>query len=77
VAVRLYLPIMLRRQAVWTFWSSLRSDLEGPFLDSFIAQILDLYVMVGRITAIYSRRDLWKYGPYIELTILDIAIYCT
>jgi len=33
--------------------------------------------MVGRTTAIYSRRDLWKYGPYIELTILDNAMYYT
>jgi len=41
-----------------------------------MAQILDLYVMVGRITAVYSRRDLWKHGPYMELTILDITIYC-
>jgi len=24
----------------------------------------------------YSRRNLWKYGPYIELTILDNTIYC-
>jgi len=38
--------------------------------------MLDLYVMVGRTTAVYSRRDLWKHGPYVELTILDMAIYC-
>ena len=76
VAVRLYLPVILLRQAIWTFWSGLRSDLGGPFLVSLVAQMLDLYVMVGRITAIYSRRDLWKHGPYIELTILDMAIYC-
>jgi len=31
--------------------------------------------MVSRTTAIYSRRDLWKHGPYVELTILDIAMY--
>jgi len=58
VAVRLYPPVILQRQAVWTFWSGLRSDLGGPFLDSLMAQILDLYVIVGRITAVYSRRDL-------------------
>jgi len=46
-------------------------------LVSPMAQMLDLYVMVGRTTAIYSRRDLWKHGPYIELIILDIAIYYT
>jgi len=39
--------------------------------------MLDLYVIVGQTTAIYSRRDLWKYGPHVELTILDIAIYYT
>jgi len=50
--------------------------LGGPFLDSLMAQILDLYVMVGRIIAVYSRRDLWKHGPHIELTILDNAMYC-
>ena len=66
VAVRLYAPIILRRQAVWTFWSGLRSDLGGPFSDSPMAQILDPYVMVGQTTAIYSRRDLWKHGPYID-----------
>jgi len=76
VAVRLYPPIMLRRQAVWTFWSGLRSALEGPFSVSPIAQTLDLYVMVSRTTAVYSRRDLWKHRPYVELTILDIAMYC-
>jgi len=37
--------------------------------------MLDLYVMVSRTTAIYSRRNLWKHGPYVELTILDMAIY--
>ena len=58
VAVRLYPPVILWRQAVWTFWSGLRSDLGGPFSDSPIAQILDLYVMVGRTTAVYSRCDL-------------------
>jgi len=77
VAVRLYAPIILQRQAVWTFWSGLRSNLGGPFSDSPMAQILDLYVMVGRTTAIYSRRNLWKHGPYIELTILDNVIYYT
>jgi len=61
VAVRLYPLIILQRQAVWTFWSGLRSDLGGPFSVSPMAQILDPYVMVGRTTAIYSRRDLWKY----------------
>jgi len=75
VAIRLYPPIILLRQAIWTFWSGLRSDLGGPFSVSLVAQMLDLYVMVGRITAIYSRRDLWKHGPHIELTILDMAIY--
>jgi len=44
-------------------------------LVSLVAQMLDLYVIVSRTTAVYSRRDLWKYGPYIELTILDMAIY--
>jgi len=58
VAVRLYPPVILWRQAVWTFWSGLRSDLGGPFSVSPMAQILDLYVMVGRTTAVYSRRDL-------------------
>jgi len=58
VAVCLYLPIILLRQAVWTFWSGLRSDLGGLFLVSLVTQMLDLYVMVSRITAIYSRRDL-------------------
>jgi len=77
VAVYLYPPIILLRQAVWTFWSSLRSDLGGPFLVSLVAQMLDLYVIVGQTTTIYSRRNLWKHGPYIELTILDIAIYYT
>jgi len=67
---------MLWRQAVWTFWSSLRSDLGGPFSVSPMAQTLDLYVIVGQTTAVYSRRDLWKHGPYIELTILDNAMYC-
>jgi len=76
VAVRLYPPVILLRQAVWTFWSGLRSDLGGPFLVSLVAQMLDLYVMVSQTTAMYSRHDLWKYGPYVELTILDIAIYC-
>ena len=75
VAVRLYPPVILLRQAVWTFWSGLRSDLGGPFSVSPVAQMLDPYVMVGRTTAIYSRRDLWKHGPHIELTILDMAIY--
>jgi len=77
VAVRLYPPIILLRQAIWTFWSGLRSNLGGPFLVSLVAQMLDLYVIVSRTTAIYSRRNLWKYGPYIELTILDMAIYYT
>ena len=76
VAVRLYPPVILWRQAVWIFWSGLRSDLGGPFLDSPMAQILDLYVMVGRTTAVYSRRDLWKHRPHMELMILDNAIYC-
>jgi len=76
IAVCLYPPVILLRQAVWTFWSGLRSDLGGPFLVSLVAQMLDPYVMVGRTTAVYSRRDLWKHGPYVELTILDIAIYC-
>jgi len=75
VAVCLYPPIILLRQAVWTFWSGLRSDLGGPFSVSLMAQMLDPYVMVSRTTAVYSRRDLWKHGPYIELTILDIVIY--
>ena len=43
---------------------------------SLIAQMLDLYVIVGRTTAMYSRRNLWKYRPHIELMILDNAIYC-
>ena len=77
VAVRLYPPIILQRQAIQTFQRGLRSDLGGPFSDSLIAQILDPYVIVGRITAMYSRRNLQKYGPHIELTILDNAIYCT
>jgi len=77
VAVRLYPPVILQRQAVWTFWSGLRSDLGGPFSVSLMAQILDPYVMVGRTTAVYSRRDLWKHGPYMELTILDNAMYYT
>jgi len=77
MAVRLYPPVILQRQAVWTFWSGLRSDLGGPFLVSLIAQTLDLYVMVSWTTAIYNRRNLWKYGPYIELTILDNTIYYT
>jgi len=58
VAVCLYPPVILLRQAIWTFWSGLRSDLGGPFLVSLVAQMLDPYVMVGWITAIYSRRDL-------------------
>ena len=62
MAVRLYPPIMLRRQAVWTFWSGLRSDLGGPFSVSLMAQTLDLYVIVGRTTAVYSRRGLWKHS---------------
>jgi len=45
-------------------------------LVSLVAQMLDPYIMVGQITTVYSRRDLWKHGPYIELTILDMAIYC-
>jgi len=77
VAVCLYPPIILLRQAIWTFWSGLRSNLGGPFLVSPVAQILDPYVIVSRTTAVYSRRDLWKHGPYIELTILDMAIYYT
>jgi len=76
IAVRLYPPVILLRQAIWTFWSGLRSDLRGPFSVSLVAQMLDPYVIVSRTTAIYSRRDLWKYRPHIELTILDIAIYC-
>ena len=52
VAVRLYPPVILQRQAVWIFWSGLRSDLGGPFLDSPMAQILDPYVMVGRLNII-------------------------
>ena len=76
MAVRLYPPVIPRRQAVWTFWSGLRSDLRGPFLDSPMAQILNPYVTVGRTTAVYNRRDLWKHRPYIELTILNNVIYC-
>jgi len=36
-------------------------------------QMLDPYVMVGRTTAVYSRRDLWKHGytAYIN----NILIY--
>jgi hypothetical protein len=41
-----------------------------------MAQILDLYVMVGQTAAVYSKRDLWKHGPHMELTILDNVIYC-
>ena len=37
VAVRLYAPIILQRQAVWTFQSGLRSNLGGPFSDSLMA----------------------------------------
>jgi len=44
-------------------------------LVSPVAQMLDPCVIVSRTTAVYSRRNLWKYGPYIELTILDMAIY--
>jgi len=58
VAVCLYPPIILLRQAVWTFWSGLRSNLGGPFLVSLVAQMLDLYVMVSQTTAVYSRRNL-------------------
>ena len=58
VAVYLYPPVILQRQTIWIFWSSLRSNLGGLFLDSLIAQILDLYVMVSWTTAIYNRRDL-------------------
>ena len=58
VAVCLYPPIILRRHTIWTFWSGLRSDLGGPFSVLLIAQILDLYVIVGRITAVYSRHNL-------------------
>ena len=58
IAICLYPPVILRKQAIWTFWSGLRSNLEGPFSVSPIAQILDLYVMVGQTTAIYSRRNL-------------------
>jgi len=76
VAVCLYPPVILQRQVIWTFWSGLRSDLGGPFSVSLMAQILDLYVIVGRTTAVYSRRDLWKHGPHVELTILDNAMYC-
>jgi len=58
IAVCLYPPVILQRQAIWTFWSGLRSDLRGPFLVSPMAQILDLYVIVSRTTAVYSRRNL-------------------
>ena len=37
VAIYLYPPIILWRQAVWTFQSGLRSNLERPFLVSPIA----------------------------------------
>ena len=57
VAIRLYPPIMLQRQAIQTFQSGLRSNLGGPFLVSLMAQILNLYIMVGWITTIYSRRN--------------------
>ena len=77
MAVRLYPPVIPWKQAIWTFWSGLRSNLGGPFSDSPMAQILDLYVTVGRTTAVYSRRDLWKHGPLVELTILGNAMYCT
>ena len=77
MAVRLYPPFILQRQAVWTFWSGLKSDLGGPFSDSPMAQTLDPYVMVGRTTAMYNRRNLWKHRPHIELTILDNAMYYT
>jgi len=73
VAVRLYPPIMLRRQAVWTFWSGLRSDLGGPFSVSPMAQTLDPYVIVSRTTAVYSRRDLWKSPLYTKSYILLIS----
>ena len=69
MAVRLYPPVILQRQAVWTFWSGLRSDLGGPFSDSPIAQILDPYVMVGRTTTVYSRRDLWYPHTILYLLI--------
>ena len=39
--------------------------------------MLDPYVIIGRTTAEYNRRDLWKHAPHVELTILDIATnYC-
>ena len=72
IAVRLYPPIILQRQAIWTFWSGLRSALGGPFLDSLMAQILDPYVMVRRTTAVYSRRDLWKHRPHVCLNYIFI-----
>jgi len=37
IAVRLYPPVILLRQTIWTFWSGLRSDLGGPFLVSLVA----------------------------------------
>ena len=77
MAVCLYPPIILQKQAIWTFWSGLRSNLERPFLVPLMAQILDLYIIVSQTTTIYSRRDFQKYGPYIELTILDIVVYYT
>jgi len=73
-AVRLYPPVILRRHAVWTFWSGLRSDLGGPFSVSLIAQMLDPYVMVGRTTAVYSRRDLWKHGPHVESKVIYLGL---
>ena len=77
VAIYLYLPVILQRQAIQTFWSGLRNDLGGPFLVSLVTQMLDPYVMVGQTTAVYSRRDLQKHRPYIKLTILDMIIYYT
>ena len=77
IAVCLCQPVILQRQAIQTFQSSLRDNLGGPFLVSLMAQMLDLYVIVSQTTAVYSRRDFQKHGLYIELTILDIAVYCT
>jgi hypothetical protein len=76
VAICLYLLVIFWRYTIWTFWSGLRRNLGGPFSVSPIAQMLDLYVIIGQMTAEYNRRDLWKHRLYIELIILNIAINC-
>ena len=73
IGVRLYAPAIFRRHWFWTCWIGFsrlfvcRSPLRRtPYVEA-------PYIIVGRTTAVYRRRERFTVGPHVDAMILDAA----